>query len=416
VRDIDVADVAIGSRRADATATRRLCTKAQSEHASNRAEKRTVLAEAQTRHTRRIGAIPRCEPSERRARSTRASGPGRGERGLEDWRGHVRLDRSAILKLPQSRRERGVLLVSFESELDKLAHCQKLSELEEAYQIVFLPTWQPFYSGALFRFVRRARRPFFVMPSTSRDASLCSEVSPMCEALPFQASSWVPSTLCPRAASPRDIDLLMLANFSKYKRHWRLFEALASLPRQTRAVVAGRPLEGRTSPLRREASVWRRANRFVENPATPGEHAPLESACLFAPDKRGIYIGVAGLIGATVAMYKIRIGSGIKSETGFLCHLDTTWCATHGLPRRSWSMDPATWARANRSADVNVLRWNALMRERSEKCGEPWTVDIPHFFCRNFAFLVNDPELRASLKAEEVRCAKEFGVAVESGA
>jgi len=66
----------------------------------------------------------------------------------------ARLIRSIILKPCMSASERGVILVSFETELAKLAGLASLSELERRYAIVFLPTWQPFYSPALFAFAQ----------------------------------------------------------------------------------------------------------------------------------------------------------------------------------------------------------------------------------------------------------------------
>jgi hypothetical protein len=76
---------------------------------------------------------------------------------------------SILLKRYVSPQERGVLLVSFEPELAKLAALLSLSELERRYAIVFVPTWQPFYSAALFRLAARAKQPFWIMPSSTAD-------------------------------------------------------------------------------------------------------------------------------------------------------------------------------------------------------------------------------------------------------
>jgi glycosyltransferase involved in cell wall biosynthesis len=347
------------------------------------------------------------------------------DRGMEDTQTQTRLIRSVILKTPQSPAERGVLLVSFESEIEKLARSVSFPRLEASYQIVFVPTWQPFYAGSLFRFVRVARRPFFLMPSAARDAALCQELSPLCEALPFQSSSWVSSSFG-RAGAVRNIDLLMLANFSKYKRHWRLFEAVGSMPRETRVVVAGRPLGGRTlGSLRAEAAAFGAEQRieFVENPSDDEVEALLErTRVLFAPShKEGSYIGVveAMMAGAAVAMYdNAQIGSReyVNERTGFFLSprrplAPQLMACLAATPER----DPAAWARANCSAEVNVERWNGIMRERSRRSGEPWTVEIPRFFCRNFEFFVSEPQVAAALRAEEDRCAREFGVTVARG-
>ncbi len=342
----------------------------------------------------------------------------------EDLCSRVELNYSVILKAPQSPRERGVLLVSFEPELQKLVRAERFAELEEAYQIAFLPTWQPFYSGAFFRLVHRARRPFFVMPSCSREMELCRQTSPLCEPLPFQSSSWVPKSFGFGSGLARDIDFLMLANFSKYKRHWRFFEAIPSMASDARIVVAGRPLGDRTlESLRREARAFgaEARIRFVENPSNDEVRALLGRArvVVATSHKEGSYIGVAEALmaGASVAMYEnAQIGSRecINRQTGFL--LSPRLPLGEQLMQclvLSDSMDPASWAKTEWSAEANVGRWNALMRAGANSRNEPWTVDIAPFFCRNFDFIVVNPDQRSALKEEEARCERDYGVKVK---
>jgi glycosyltransferase involved in cell wall biosynthesis len=335
--------------------------------------------------------------------------------------GEIRLARSAILKRCQSPAERGTLLVSFETELEKIVCSASFPRLEAEYQITFLPTWQPFYSGPLFRLARRASRPFFIMPSTRQDAALCRELSPLCEPLPFQASSWVAATYG-QPQTNRDIDLLMLANFAGYKRHWRLFEAVAAMPPDMRVVVAGRPLGARTlASLRSDAAAFGVEGRveFNEDPSDESVAGLLSRARVFCAmsHKEGSYIGVAEamMAGAAVAMFSdALIGSReyINPLTGFLVSPRRPLAEQllECLAMSRW-MDPSSWARAHCSAEVNVARWNEIMRERARRIGRPWSVDIAAFSCQHFAFVVTDPEMRLELTAEEDRCARAFGIA-----
>jgi glycosyltransferase involved in cell wall biosynthesis len=66
------------------------------------------------------------------------------------------------------------------------------------------------------------------------------------------ASSWVnPDIYRPRSRCERDIDLVMVANFGRYKRHHVLFSALARIPREKRPKVTlvGQPQGGRTAGI-----------------------------------------------------------------------------------------------------------------------------------------------------------------------
>jgi len=61
---------------------------------------------------------------------------------------HEVLYRSIIIKKYVNETERGILLISFESELIKIVLSKYFTQIENKYQIIFLPSWQPFYSSA----------------------------------------------------------------------------------------------------------------------------------------------------------------------------------------------------------------------------------------------------------------------------
>ena len=335
----------------------------------------------------------------------------------------VDLVRSIVLKPAVSSRERGVLLVSFESELDKLARLTAFPELERDYEIVFLPTWQPFYSNALFHFAARARRPYCIMPSTPADRPLCSDLGSLCRSLPFQASSWVSRARSPQTRATKSIDFLMLANFSAYKRHWRLFEAMVDIPGDRRVVVAGRSLGRRTlGTLRREAAAFGVEGRveFVENPSDEQVAQLLASAKVFCAlsHKEGSYIAVAeALMSDTpVAMYSnALIGSKeyIGPETGAL--LD---CRKRLAPQllefveRAETLRPAEWARAHICAELNCEKLNVLMRGANLTSGMEWTVDLSAFCCRHFEFEYAAPDAERRLTPEYAGLATRYGVTV----
>ena len=69
--------------------------------------------------------------------------------------------RSIIVKKPIYKKERGVLIVSFESELSKLVHSNYFNQIEDKYQIVFVPTWQPFSSTPFFLMAAKSKNAFF---------------------------------------------------------------------------------------------------------------------------------------------------------------------------------------------------------------------------------------------------------------
>lgn len=335
----------------------------------------------------------------------------------------VDLDRSILLKRYISSRERGVLLVSFESELAKLARLKSLPELEARYAIIFVPTWQPFYSEALFQFAARALRPYWIMPSASQDQRLCANLGPLCKPLPFQASSWVSERAYPDVGAPKTVDLLMLANFSKYKRHWRLFEALRDMPQSVKVVLAGVPIGERTiHSVRREADAFGVGGRidFRERPTDDEVAQLLASAKVFCAlsHKEGSFIAVAEALmaGTPVAIFADAIvGSKeyIGPETGWLLQPrqplgpQLLACVSGASGLR-----PREWAKRHIAAEVNVPRLNERMRADATQLGEDWSTDLAAFLCRHFDFEYPDPAVESAMAAEYRSLAAQHGVRI----
>jgi glycosyltransferase involved in cell wall biosynthesis len=373
----------------------------------------------------RIAAVARIlvtsHPNRFRSRLISAAvGIARAQRDVVE---RVELIRSIILKRAISPRERGIILVSFESELEKLTRLARFPELERKYAILFLPTWQPFYSSAFFRLAAKAQRPYWIMPSTRNDCALCDEFGPLCRALPFQASSWVSSNVRPRERVAKTIDFLMLANFSTYKRHWRLFEALCDMPVEYEVVVAGRELGKRTiDSVRWEAEAFGVADRvrFIENPTDEQVADLLASAKVFCAlsHKEGSYIAVAEALqaGTPVAMYSdARIGSKeyIGPETGVLLESGRPLAPQlMHFVNRAGILEPAGWARIHISADVNCRKLDHLMYNESIASGDEWTEGLSPFHCKHFDFKYSTENAEHQFAPEYAKVSAQFGLSI----
>jgi len=335
----------------------------------------------------------------------------------------AKLTRSILLKPRISADERGLLLVSFEPELAKLGGLASLNELEQEYAIVFLPTWQPFYSPALFAFAARALRPYWIMPSSREDQALCADFGPLCRPLPFQASSWVSYALYEHLQADKIIDVLMLANFNSYKRHWRLFEAMRDMPASLRVVLAGRPFGGRTAgTLLAEADAFgvRERIEIREDPSDREVAMLLASAKVFCAlsQREGSYIAIAEALmaGAPVAMFADAVvGSReyIGPQTGWL--LDPRRALGPQLLQcleTAAEPNPRQWAKTNICAEVNFPRFDALMRQDAARIGEAWTKDLTGFFCRHFEFEYLDDAAELALQPEYRSLHTRFGLEI----
>ncbi len=327
-----------------------------------------------------------------------------------------------IAKAPVGAHERGVLVISFEFQLEELVRLRNFNEIERLYQIVFMPTWSPCYSGALFRLAARASEPYFVLPSLPEDKAIAGELGPLCTVLPLQASSWVSSRQFVPSAT-KDIDILMLANFSKYKRHWLLFKALQEVKEPWRVVLAGRSWRGRTpESIRREAAMFGVADR-IEIQESPSDEVIVDllgRARLLCglSHKEGSYVALAEALmsGTPIGVFSNAIiGSKafINEETGVLFDPDRPLGAQlQAALAKADTLKPRPWAEANISAEANVVRLEQLLRDDAARRGQPWSRGLMPFSCRNFFFHYADPEDAARTAPAYRQLRVDFGLDV----
>lgn len=315
------------------------------------------------------------------------------------------LRRSIILKNKASSKERGALLVLFESELLKLLISDNFRQIEEEYQILFLPSWQPIYSLPLFLLGNKSTKDYFIMPSIIQDTSFCSEMNHRCITLPFHAASWVSERFYHKSPPTKDIDIIMVANFNKYKRHWRLFEAVRQLPKSLNIVIAGIPIANRTkSSVLNEAKAFGVENRIkvVENLSDDllAEMISRAKIMLALSHKEGPFISVAEALMANtpVGMYQNAIiGSKayINDQTGVLFDPRMPLAPqVMDFLQRSACLTPSTWAKSNISAEKNVVRLNRILRDYADSRGYRWSRDLEPFFCRHFDFYYEEGSVR----------------------
>ncbi len=305
----------------------------------------------------------------------------------------VTLSKSAIIKANYGD-ERGIILVGFEHELDNLLSCRCSDDVLSKYDILFMPTWQPFYSDSLLRALKKASDNLYILPSSENCYYKAFALPNTFKALPFHASSWVNPNLY-YVAPVKDIDILMVANFSTYKRHYLLFEALRDLPSSLKVVLVGRPLAGRTAKdLIEEARAYGVDGRFelIES-ATNQEIVDFLARAklvLGLSGREGSYVSLAEALfaGAAVGVYaNAHIGtkSYINPRTGFLYQNDVP---LYKQIQQSLdvieTLNPRGWAVENISAHINLQRLNDLMRFKKHKASIPWTVDCSPFYIQSF--------------------------------
>ena len=306
----------------------------------------------------------------------------------------VVLSKSAIIRAP-SGRSKGVLIIGFEHELDKLTCCDAFDYICKHYEVLFMPTWQPFYSEAILRFLKKCPNQLTILPSSRDCYYRALNASDLFSCLPFHASSWIDEHVY--AEKSKAIDILMLANFATYKRHILLFEALRSLPKSLRVVLVGRPAVGRSAEdIMAEAEEYGVADRFelIQGATNDDVRDYLCSARLVLglSGREGSYVGLAEALfaNAPVALFSdavVGTKNYINPDTGFLLRPDTPLAPQiMRCLELSPSLEPRKWACVNISARINNEKLNKFLQHRYERDDLEWSHDCDYFRIQSFQF------------------------------
>ena len=170
-----------------------------------------------------------------------------------------------ILKPPCGPKEKGVLLISFEDQWLRLFRHADFRKIAADYHVVLAPSWSPPHDFAFMAACKLWPGPVFHLLSNFNDKPLFQRLSPNAVAVPLLASSWVnPNTFDSSQPVTKDFDVVMLANFARYKRHFLLFEAMRKMRRDRRILLLGKSMEGRTADtILQEAALYGVQDRVV---------------------------------------------------------------------------------------------------------------------------------------------------------
>jgi glycosyltransferase involved in cell wall biosynthesis len=148
-----------------------------------------------------------------------------------------------VLKTPRPR-ERGVLVIHYSYVFPLLAAHFDLEAIAARYHIVLEPSWSGYCTPEILLFTRLPF-PVFVESAEPRDTTFLTCLDSNLIPVPIGGNSWVDHRLfAPRSRLTRDIDIVMVAAWARFKRHWRFFEQLARLRargRSCRVALVGYP-------------------------------------------------------------------------------------------------------------------------------------------------------------------------------
>ncbi len=332
-----------------------------------------------------------------------------------------RIPKAAILKPYLGSSEKGVVFISFENQWVKLLRHGDLHDFAARYDLVLAPSGSP---HNLTNYVFAAAYPgtLFTLISNGSDVAALPGVSDKFVVVPLFASSWVnPARFTPKPKSERVFDLIMVANFAKFKRHHVLFRALRLMPRAFRILLIGQNQDTRNAASVEEEARWygvhERFTLRVNQTYAEVTQALCDSrASVILSRREGSCVVVAESMFAdapVAVLENAELGSRafINEQTGMFVREAELATQLTELIQHADRFAPRQWAEANISCWKSSERLNAILKEHALASGQTWTRDIaPMQWCP-------DPqpvrvEDRAWLAPERDVIAERFGVTI----
>lgn len=343
----------------------------------------------------------------------------RGERLVESFDS---VNYCLIIKPYISESEKGLLMISFENQLDRIVGLGSFSEIQSKYYVFFIPSWTGLFSPSIFRLASYSvNDPIFILPVHEHERELVKTLGQHCIPLPFNAASWVNQKFFEKEVE-RDIDCLIVANFASFKRHWLLFKALKGLPKTVTAVCVGVPLGRRTADsIREEARDYGVLDRveIVENPSQEDLRLYFQRAKVFCAMsyREGSFIAVAEALmsGTPVVMFKnahIGTKSLVTPEVGALVGsvselreriMEFMSFEDHDRIRQI--------AGESISAQANCKKLNDMLADWSRENGLQWTKDIEPFYSMRLSFYYFDEDAKDRLR-DDYQYLKDQGIRI----
>lgn len=333
------------------------------------------------------------------------------------------LSKCLILKAPQSSGEKGVFYCPFEYNVMQLiAHHDARAVLSQ-YLLVGEASWSPTDYAAFANLAGLSEDPIFVGVANPADMEAYRVLNPVVHPVPLMASDWIdPRDYVPRAHDQREIDILMVANWSRFKRHWLLFEALRDMPRDLRVVLVGRNAPGRTErEIREEAKAFGAPQDIEYLTNIPIEYVTAlqcdARVSLIFSHREGSCVAVAESLFADTPVAMMADGhvgakSYINPKTGVLLRGERLALQLSSFLERSGSFGPREWAVKNISCFHSTARLNGILRDYSAEAGLPWTTEIVPF-CRRYVPEYVRAEDAVRMQAAEQQLRDEHGVEIE---
>ncbi len=292
--------------------------------------------------------------------------------------------RLVVLKAPGPNGERGVLYVMF-SELFRLLTAQMdMPRLLADYTLVLEPSWSGYCDEDFLRYTQ-FEEEVFVLAAERGDYAFLQRLKSNLVPVDLGPCDWVdPAVAAPYVDTEKRFDIVMNANWGKWKRHHVLFRMLRHSKRRYRVALIGMPWSGATlADVEALAAYYGVADQLTFFEKIPFSEV-MRITCaahvsILLSLKEGSNRAIAESIfcDVPVVILKDHVGGihkNVVAETGAVVREPELESAIARL--HDGKLKPRAWGMAHVSCFKSTVRLNALLQQHAVAAGRPWTRDI----------------------------------------
>lgn len=153
--------------------------------------------------------------------------------------------RMLVLKSPREN-EKGVIVIDYSFALPLFTKFFDIHQITQQYHLVFEPSWSGYCDLDILCYAQYDF-PVFVQAFEPRDTAFIHSTQSNLIPVPISANWWVDHRVMkPLSSVKKDVDIIMIASWAWFKRHYRFFSALGRLRSQgekLRVVLIGYPID-----------------------------------------------------------------------------------------------------------------------------------------------------------------------------
>jgi glycosyltransferase involved in cell wall biosynthesis len=299
--------------------------------------------------------------------------------------------RVLVTKSPRGS-EKGLVCVDYNYIFPVFARLFDIPQIATRYHLLLEPSWSGYCDPDILSYLQYDF-PIFVQAYEPRDLNFVRDYTKFTP-IPVSANWWVDDRIFrPLPTVEKDIDLVMVAGWASYKRHFRVFEALGRLRRQGHrlsVMLIGYPLSWTKETVLRHARYFGISDQLEIHERLPYEqvNAAVNRARVHVlwARKEGVNRAIIECMFAGVPTI-VRQGFNYGYSYPYINDQTGCFSTEQSLPRdllalieRSPEMNPRRWVLENMSAARATEVVSETIGKWSAEYGEPWT-ESPVVMC-----------------------------------